>query len=394
MVAVGLLAACTGGRDRQGDRQRDRQDDRSRSQATGETEPPVAATIPERTDIIDAHVHLTTGATDDLLAVLDASGVERAVILASPHLDPLIGSNRAPAGSSQEPGQRGTGAGAAVPGRGPASIAVDDIAPAAGALGDYRTANELILSAARAHPERLIPFITVDLGATELAYVRALIDRGACGVKIYQGHAALHARSLVHDSHRPLLAMLEELRVPVLLHVNTVHFRDELDRLMRAYPALNMVCAHFCSSRTDIDRLAEILAAYPALMVDTSHGSSIHSAAGMASIERERDRLIAMITAEPSRFLFGSDVVTAPARPGHRGEQQQQIMANLGLLAAESFQGWRPHSGGSSAYLSDVRGLALPAPVLAHILSGNARRWLAGCASRSPSHGRARSPGR
>ncbi len=293
---------------------------------------------------IDAHVHLTTGAAGPLVAMLDQLGLSRAVVLASPHLD---------------------------------------IAQAPAGLSEYREANEVVLAAAAAHPGRLIPFITVELGNVDVNYVAGMLDRGACGVKIYQGHRALRKRPLADASHRPVLALLEQRSVPVLLHVNTVRFRDDLVELMAAFPALRVLCAHFCSSRTDLDRLAGIMAEFPTLLFDTSHGGPVHGAAGFANLERESERLLTMMQAAPERFLFGSDLVTSMQVQGAQADWRVQIEANLGFVRDQRFRFWRAEEGSGASTLQDYRGLALSEPLLGKVLGGNAERWLASCIERA-----------
>ncbi|ACY13959.1 amidohydrolase family protein [Haliangium ochraceum] len=289
---------------------------------------------------LDAHVHLTSGATELLLATLDELGVAQAVILASPHLD---------------------------------------IAREPAALSEYRAANELILNAASEHRQRLIPFVTVDLGNTEPAYLRETLERGACGVKIYQGHRALRERPLAAPEHHAIWALLEEREVPVLLHLNTVRFRDDLDQLVHAFPKLRLLCAHLCGSRTDLDRLDEIMKALPTLLFDTSHGGPVHGAAGFANLEREHDRIVAMIQAAPDRFVYGSDLVTLPADESARSLWLTQMRGNLGFVRDAAFRFWRHGQGAPSNQIGSYRGLALPEPVRAKVLRGNAERWLAPC---------------
>jgi len=223
----------------------------------------------------------------------------------------------------------------------------------------------------------------VELGNVEVGYVAEMLDRGACGVKIYQGHRALRKRPLADASHRPVLALLEQRGVPVLLHVNTVRFRDDLVELMAAFPALRVLCAHFCSSRTDLDRLAGIMAELPTLLFDTSHGGPVHGAAGFANLEREGERLIAMMQAAPERFLFGSDLVTGMHVPGWQEDWRIQVEANLGFVRDQRFRFWRQDEGSSASTLQDYRGLALDEPLLGKVLRGNAERWLAACIERA-----------
>ncbi|WP_428264562.1 amidohydrolase family protein [Haliangium sp.] len=313
-------------------------DDPAVSAASGTS----AGSVVSGGETIDVHVHLTAGHTETLLETLDEAGVDRAVVLATPHLDPTI----------SEPGMSG-----------------------------YRRANATVMAAAAAFPERLVAFLAVDLGVTDPAYVAEQLDAGACGVKLYQGHRALHERPLDDPLHHPMFRLLERRRVPVLLHVNTVRFRDELDRLLARFPGLNVVCAHMCGSRTDLDRLASIMADHPTLLFDTSLGSGVHGATGLANLEAHRDQILAMIARAPERFLFGSDLVTSGRAPEAKDEWRAHVTANRSFLTESRFRFWRQGAGSIGMTIEDYRGLALDEPLRSRLLATNARRWLGACLS-------------
>ncbi|MCY1053519.1 amidohydrolase family protein [Nannocystis sp. SCPEA4] len=296
-------------------------------------------------DRVDVHVHLVGGAVDELLAALDRQAIAAAVVIASPHLDPALG---------REPGRDAR-------------------------LRGWREANEALLAATADHRDRLFPFITVEPAEVGIAELERWFQRGARGVKLYAGHQELHARPLDDPAHASLFEWLEHHSVPVLAHVNTVRYRDELARLLRAHPRLELVCAHLCGSRTDLDRLAGLLREFPRLRVDTSHGAGLPGVDGFTAIETDRDRLRALIEVQPERFLFGSDLVTTRA-PGHEADAARewdlQLSANLGLLERERFEFWR-HTARIGAFTPGVyHGLALADPAVSRVLGGNARAWL------------------
>lgn len=300
---------------------------------------------PERRERIDVHVHLVDGAVDVLLAALDRHEIAAAVVLASPHLDPRA-----------------------------------DAAPdRAGRLRGWREANDDLLTATLPHRDRLLPFVTVEPAEVDLVELERWFERGARGVKLYAGHHRLHARPLDDPAHARLFAWLEERSVPVLAHVNTVRYRDELAAVLRAHPRLELVCAHLCGSRTDLDRLAGLLREFPRLRVDTSHGAGVHGVDGFTAIEGDRARLRALIEAEPARFLFGSDLVTTRASAGPAAtarEWDRQLAANLGLLERERFDFWRHGARIGALELGSYHGLALDQPSLGRVLADNARAWL------------------
>ena len=301
-------------------------------------------------DRLDVHVHLVDDQREALLAALDRQGIAAAVVMASPHLDTRSG------------------------------VTLDE----SGVLRGWREANDRLLVETAEHRDRLLPFITVEPAEVELAELERWFDQGACGVKLYFGHQRLHPRPLDDPSHTRLFTWLEAERIPVLAHVNTVRYRDELASLLRKHPQLELVCPHLCGSRTDVERLAALLHEFPRLRVDSSHGAGVHGADGFAGIERDREQVRALILAEPERFLFGSDLVTTPSPSGPietRVDWDFQLAANLGLIEKEHFAFWR-RSEGSGMVPGEYRGLALEADVREQVLAGNARKWLARCLAR------------
>jgi len=298
-----------------------------------------AKPAPAPPEILDVHVHLLhEGAAGPLLAALDRHGIARALVLGSVTPASPSGPERFVAG------------------------------------------NEAVLAAAGKNPGRLIPFVALDPaldGPEKLAEYRR---RGACGVKLYVGHQSFHDKPIDDPSFAPLYRALEAERVPTLIHVNTVRYEAELDRLLTAFPRIPLVCAHFCGARTDLGRLERLLAAHPSLLVDTSGGAPSVAAAGFAGLERERERALAMIRAAPERFLFGSDL-TAAIEPAAEGDDAWDVhlRANLGLLREETFSFYRKEGGLPGMALGTYRGLSLGPELLAPILGGNARRWLGAC---------------
>ncbi|MFZ6183731.1 amidohydrolase family protein [Nannocystis pusilla] len=297
----------------------------------------VAEAAPRPAPVTDVHVHLPApDGVPALLAAMDRHGIERAVLLGCPEGQP-------------------------------------------GALR-FTASNDAVLAAASAHPERLVAFPALgpEDGPEALAELRG---RGACGVKLYLGTPELHDRTLDDPRLAPLWAALAAERVPVILHVNTVRYEDELSRLLAAYPELALVCPHFCGARTSVDRLERLLAAHPGLRFDTSGGAPLHAAAGFAGLEQARDRVGALLRAHPERFLFGSDLTAGPRGPQRGDDWDYHLAANLDLLRAPTLQFWRRDEGSVRGGLTrgEYRGLELEAQVLAPILRDNAERWLAPC---------------
>ncbi len=307
---------------------------------------------------IDVHVHHVADSVDNIVALMDEQGIDRAVILASPQLEHR---RRSP----------------------------EEVRPRGPTLEGWRETNDAVIAAAASEVAngRLIAFVTLDLADFDVAELDGWLRRGACGVKLYDGMAAMHRRPLTDLAYTPAFVELETRGLPLLLHVNSSRFGDELRALVERHPQLNLVCPHLCSSRTNLDNLEALMTAMPRLRVDLSHGPGAPGIAGFTNLggEVQRERLRAMILAEPGRFLFGSDMVashSATLNP-HLG---RQLRANLGLIEDERFEFWKSKRAGDGIgyAMGEYRGLALPEEVLRQVEGENARAWLGSCIDAGP----------
>jgi predicted TIM-barrel fold metal-dependent hydrolase len=131
----------------------------------------------------------------------------------------------------------------------------------------YAAANDAVLAAAAAHPDRLVAFCRVSPHDDALAEARRALDAGARGIK-------LHPRAEQFGMDEPvvaeLVALAHERRVPVLIHAgrgipalgqNTV-------RLAERYREARLILAHAAIS--DLAWLWRVLPEHPNVLIDTS----------------------------------------------------------------------------------------------------------------------------
>jgi uncharacterized protein len=131
----------------------------------------------------------------------------------------------------------------------------------------YAAANDAVLAAAAAHPERLVAFCRVSPHDDALAEARRALDAGARGIK-------LHPRAEQFGMDEPvvseLVALAHERRVPVLIHAgrgipalgqNTV-------LLAERYRDARLILAHAAIS--DLAWLWRVLPDHPNVLIDTS----------------------------------------------------------------------------------------------------------------------------
>jgi predicted TIM-barrel fold metal-dependent hydrolase len=297
--------------------------------------------------LIDVHEHLESRRElPAVLAAMDATNVERAVLLGS-SARTLTGQRRA------------------------------------GFTGHEENNLEL-LAAARAHPDRIEAWPTIrPLDRGKLARLRAYHELGATGLKLYLGHGALAAGSaeyvfgeMAMDDPRmdEVYAYCASHRLPVCLHVNpgpaAPGFADEFVAVLERHPRMLVNAPHWLLSSGRPERLAEFLTAFPNLVTDVSFGADEYLLAGIRRISRDPLALRRVVEQHPGRFLFGADLVVTAAAHKTPAWIRTRLESYLAML-------------GSREYVSPLapaevlRGLDLPTATLERIGRSNYLTWRA-----------------
>lgn len=207
----------------------------------------------EGTRVIDCHCHLGVGhdyeqTAESLLADMDRCGVDQCVICP---VDRYIAVNN-------------------------------------------RTGNEFVLAAAAAHPDRFIPFATVNpwYGHDACEELHRALEAGARGVKF---HPALQGFLLCDELIDPLLEIVQPRRVPVYMHTGTPAYAQptQLTELALRFPTIDFVMGHMGSTDFWLDAVPAALVSAN-IYVDTSW-----------SLPQKIERALAALGSE--RVLFGTD---------------------------------------------------------------------------------------
>ena len=151
-----------------------------------------------------------------------------------------------------------------------------------------------------------------------------------------------------------------------------------LRRMLEEFPDMTWIAAHMGGDPEHPDHLEELLERYPHLHLDTS-ATKWQVREVSAHREAERD----LIVRRPERFLFGSDLVTRHGLP--REHYVSRYWCHRTLWES-TWEGPSPIADPdfSNNYAAapgelptpPLRGLALPAEVLAQVYRGNALRLL------------------
>lgn len=212
----------------------------------------------------------------------------------------------------------------------------------------YLNLTELALDAAKAHPDRFIPFCCIDPrtsyrnGRAGLrAMLKEYVDQGAKGF-------GEHKVGLPIDEPRMMAVyeVCDDLKLPVLFHSDDIRGTDDsglpgLERVLKAFPNLNFI-GHgpgFWASisgnlpKADLGgypkgkvfpggALDRLFDAYPNLWGDLSAGS------GSNAIARDKEFGQAFLVRRANRLLFGTDYLK-PGQP----VPQFELLASFNLPA-------------------------------------------------------------
>ena len=147
-----------------------------------------------------------------------------------------------------------------------------------------------------------------------------------------------------------------------------------LCRMLEAFPDLTWVAAHMGGDPEHPDRLEGMLERYPNLHFDTSATKW-----QVREVSARADAVRGLICRHPSRFLFGSDLVTRPGLPREHYESRYWCQRTLWESTWEgrspvSDPDYAPAAGEPAT--PPLRGLGLPPEVLRQVYHDNAARLL------------------
>jgi hypothetical protein len=142
----------------------------------------------------------------------------------------------------------------------------------------------------------------------------------------------------------------------------------EVERVLERHPGLRIVFPHFFFLSADLERTERFLAAHPAVRFDLAPGIEL-----LYNLSRDPARSREFFVRHASRIVFGSDIWSG-------------LTAEQGAMRAQLVRRWLESDDtfrvppGADMLLGPpedgiVRGLALPAAVLARIYAGNFAQW-------------------
>lgn len=199
----------------------------------------------------------------------------------------------------------------------------------------FTAANDRTLADAAAAPDRIVPFVRLDLAEGPIEEANRALDLGARGIKLH-----LRAQRIALDD--PLLdevwAVASERRVPILIHGGRglPPIADHLHALVRRFPDVQLIVAH--AGIADMANLAGYFGGVPNVFFDTSVWSGL-------------DLLDLYRQVSPEQVLYASDypygrqpnsLMTALRTATLAGFEEEHLRAMLGESARRIAAGEPP----------------------------------------------------
>ena len=155
----------------------------------------------------------------------------------------------------------------------------------------FTAANDRTLRYADATPDRIVPFVRLDLEENPIAEAIRCLDLGARGIKL---HPRAQKFSVGDERLEPVFALAVERDVPILIHGGRglPPIGDHLARLVDRYADVRLIIAH--AGIADLGGLAGHFAQVPGVFFDTSLWSIV-------------DLLDLMRQVAPQQILFATD---------------------------------------------------------------------------------------
>jgi uncharacterized protein len=242
----------------------------------------------------------------------------------------------------------------------------------------YDDNNEEVLQIARMWPDRFIPFVTLNpRDPDNVARLEHWVQKGAKGLKLYTGHSLFYDLPLDDPGMVAVYRWAAAHKLPLIWHVNTgneKYYLEFLSALDKA-PGLVLIAPHHCMSSFRPARLRELLARYPTLYTDVSHGTPAFMADALRNIAKHPDQFTKIYREFPDRFMWGSDTVVTP-HP-RKTAQWIETMCGMyfGLYGDKSFVLHKYDKDYNETGTETLPGLDLPEDLLRRILQTNAERF-------------------
>lgn len=207
---------------------------------------------------------------------------------------------------------------------------------------EYDQNNEEIINISKKYPDKFIALCTINpLDEDKLEKLKAYIAAGAKGLKLYNGHGYFYDHFFKLPLDDPgmmeVYKYCEEQRIPILYHINSGRFLDQMERILKTFPNLVVIAPHFILTTRNITLLSRLLDTYPNLYIDISFGHPDFQVAGFKSISQNAVDFREFMQKYRDRINFGTDIVITSYRAKSRSYIEEVTLSYFDMLEKEEF---------------------------------------------------------
>lgn len=168
-----------------------------------------------------------------------------------------------------------------------------------------------LLQVQKKYPHQVVAFATLDEEDPNAAQVlEEAIRAGARGLKSIGGHPHFYDEPLDSPNLYRVYEVLRKHGLPLLIHASLGKFpkqRRELERVLKDFPDLTVVAAHYAKTAPHLEQGQELLDRYPNLFVDISMGGGLPRYQKEICLESKKFR--DFIIRNQDRILWGTDII-------------------------------------------------------------------------------------
>ena len=206
----------------------------------------------------------------------------------------------------------------------------------------YDENNETIVKISQEYPDEFAALVTMDpRDDDKLEKLKKYMEEGAAGVKLYNGHGSFYDLFFNSPIDEPdmmeVYEYCEKEGIPILHHINTGRFLEEMEHICQEYPDLIQIIPHFMLSSGNLSRLTRLMDTYPNLYTDISFGHPDFLVAGFGRISNNYLAFIEFMKKYQDRITYGTDLVVTTYMAKTRAYINDVHLAYMDLLEKDEF---------------------------------------------------------
>lgn len=232
----------------------------------------------------------------------------------------------------------------------------------------YRKHMKALLVIQKKYPDQVVAFATLDEADPNAASIlEEAVKDGARGLKLLGGHDHFYDEPLDSPNMVKVYEVCRKYKLPLLIHASLTKYpaqKKELEHILRDFPDLTIVAAHYAKTSPHLEECQELLDRYPNLYIDISMGGGL--ARYQNEIRPDPGKFRDFIIKNQDRIQWGTDIILTRKKTAEF--LRRRISADLDMFEKKSYVYDATMPGQAQP------GLYLPKSVLQKIFYDNPKR--------------------